>query len=107
MGPRGPRPGRYRSLFPQRPGIGARGGPAVGGTRSAAGGSGPAGPELSAPGSDELAIPGYDSLSAFQVVQRLAGLAPGELESVRVYEAAGRGRRTILTKISQLQAGRT
>jgi hypothetical protein len=58
-------------------------------------------------GSNELAIPGYDSLSAFQVVQRLAGLAPDELEAVRGYEAAGRGRRTILTKISQLQLGRT
>jgi hypothetical protein len=53
----------------------------------------------------DLAIPGYDSLSAFQVVQRLAGLAPGELEDVRAYEAAGRGRRTILSKIAQLQTG--
>jgi hypothetical protein len=57
--------------------------------------------------SAELAIPGYDSLSASQVVQRLAGLAPPELEAVRTYEAAGRGRRTILTKIAQLQTGRT
>ena len=56
--------------------------------------------------SAELAIPGYDSLSASQVVQRLAGLAPPELEAVRTYEAAGRGRRTILTKIAQLQTGR-
>ena len=54
---------------------------------------------------DELAIPGYDSLSASQVVSRLPGLAPGELEAVRVYELASRGRRTILTKISQLQTG--
>ena len=59
------------------------------------------------PGSAELAIPGYDSLSASQVVQRLAGLSANELEAVRSYEAAGRGRRTILTKISQLQAGRS
>ena len=57
------------------------------------------------PANDGLAIPGYDSLSASQVVQRLAGLAPGELEAVRVYEVATRGRRTILTKIVQLQAG--
>ncbi len=57
--------------------------------------------------SAELAIPGYDSLSASQVVQRLAGLAPPELEAVRTYEAAGRGRRTILTKVAQLQTGRT
>jgi len=33
--------------------------------------------------------------------------APPELEAVRTYEAAGRGRRTILTKIAQLQTGRT
>jgi hypothetical protein len=57
--------------------------------------------------SAELAIPGYDSLSASQVVQRLPGLVPPELEAVRTYEAAGRGRRTILTKISQLQTGRS
>ncbi len=55
--------------------------------------------------SDDLAIPGYDSLSASQVVQRLAGLAPGELEAVRTYEAATRGRRTILARVSQLQGG--
>lgn len=51
-----------------------------------------------------LAIPGYDALSASQVVQRLAGLAPDELEAVRTYEAATRGRRTILNRVSQLQA---
>jgi hypothetical protein len=58
-----------------------------------------------APSSDGLAIPGYDSLSASHVVQRLAGLAPGELEAVRDYEAITRGRRTILNRISQLQTG--
>ncbi|MGI8750974.1 MAG: hypothetical protein ACR2MN_01400 [Acidimicrobiales bacterium] len=56
-----------------------------------------------APAVDDLAIPGYDSLSASQVVQRLAGLAAGELEAVRTYEAATRGRRTILARVSQLQ----
>lgn len=55
----------------------------------------------------ELSIPGYNSLSASQVVSRLAGLAPAELEAVRIYEAASRGRRTILTKIAQLQAERS
>jgi hypothetical protein len=54
--------------------------------------------------SGSLAIPGYDALSASQVVQRLAGLAPDELEAVRSYEAATRGRRTILNRVSQLQA---
>ena len=62
----------------------------------------PAGP---APSSDDLAIPGYDSLSASQVVQRLAGLAPDELEAVRAYEATTRGRRTILNRVAQLQTG--
>jgi hypothetical protein len=51
----------------------------------------------------DLAIPEYDTLSASQVVQRLAGLAVEELEAVRDYEAGTRGRRTILSKIAQLQ----
>ncbi|MET0903029.1 MAG: hypothetical protein ABWZ52_07310, partial [Acidimicrobiales bacterium] len=50
-----------------------------------------------------LAIPDYDGLSASQVVSRLAGLSPAELESVRSYEVAGRGRKTILSKVAQLQ----
>jgi hypothetical protein len=58
---------------------------------------------VAAPPSDDLAIPGYDALSASQVVQRLHGLAPAELEAVREYETATRGRRTILSKIAQLQ----
>jgi hypothetical protein len=56
-----------------------------------------------APGATELAIPGYDSLSASQVVQRLAGLSRQELDAVGVYEQANRGRRTILNRIQQLQ----
>jgi hypothetical protein len=55
------------------------------------------------PAAGDLAIPGYDALSASQVVQRLAGLSPGELEQVRLYESSTRGRKTVLTKISQLQ----
>lgn len=50
-----------------------------------------------------LPIPEYDSLAASQVVPRLAGLTLDELEAVRSYEAARRGRRTILAKIAQLQ----
>ena len=57
----------------------------------------------SAPPVGSLARPGYDTLSASQVVQRLDGLAPAELEAVRTYEAATRQRRTILTKVAQLQ----
>ena len=52
-----------------------------------------------------LAIPGYDSLSASQVVQRLEGLSPPELEEVRAHEAAHRQRRTILHRVEQLLAG--
>jgi len=52
-----------------------------------------------------LAIPGYDSLSASQVVQRLEGLSPAELEEVRVHEATHRQRRTILHRVEQLLAG--
>lgn len=56
------------------------------------------------PSDDHLAIPGYDALSASQVVQRLAGLSSAELEAVRAYEAGNRGRKTVLHRISQLQA---
>jgi hypothetical protein len=54
------------------------------------------------PGAAELAITDYDSLSASQVVPRLEGLADTELAAVRDYEAAHRGRKTILSKIAQL-----
>ena len=49
-----------------------------------------------------LAIPDYDQLSASQVVQRLDGLTPEELDAVRQHELAHRGRNTILGKITQL-----
>ena len=55
------------------------------------------------PDPSTLAIPGYDSLSASQVVQRLAGLSQDELAAVGAYEEAHRGRRTILNRVSQLQ----
>lgn len=53
----------------------------------------------------DLAIPDYDSLAASQVIPRLAGLTGDELEAVRAYEAAHRGRKTVLSKVGQLQAG--
>ena len=52
----------------------------------------------------ELAIADYDSLAASQVIPRLLALSADELEAVRAYEAAHRGRKTVLTKISQLQS---
>jgi hypothetical protein len=57
-------------------------------------------PERSAASS--LAIHSYDSLSAPQVVQRLAGLSREEVAAVQAYEAATRGRRTILARAEQL-----
>lgn len=59
-------------------------------------------PPSDAPTSAELPIPGYDALSASQVVERLTGLAPPELDAVHAYEATHRQRRTILGKIEQL-----
>ena len=49
-----------------------------------------------------LAIPDYRALSASQVVRRLDGLGKDELEAVYRYEAATRGRRTILHRAQQL-----
>jgi hypothetical protein len=49
-----------------------------------------------------LAIPGYEALSASQVVRRLDGLAPTELEAIYEHEAATRRRRTILHRTQQL-----
>ncbi len=57
-----------------------------------------------APAVTDLAIPSYDSLSAPQVVQRLAGLSQDEVQAVRAYEAATRGRRTIIARADQLLA---
>jgi hypothetical protein len=62
----------------------------------------PAGPAR--PDAADLAIPDYDSLAASQVVPRLAGLTADELADVRAYEAGGRGRKTILNRIAQLQS---
>jgi len=56
------------------------------------------------PSGAALAIPGYDSLSASQVIARLSGLSAVELSDVAAYEAAGRGRRTILSRVAQLRA---
>jgi len=57
----------------------------------------------SPPEAASLAIPGYDTLSASQVLPRLEGLSPAELEAVRVYEEATRARKTVLTRIDQLR----
>lgn len=56
------------------------------------------------PSAGELGISDYDALSASQVVPRLNGLSTADLDAVRRYETANRGRKTILAKITQLQA---
>ena len=53
-----------------------------------------------------LPINNYDTLSASQIVPRLAGLRPEELALVRAYENSHRRRRTILGRIAQLQGRR-
>ena len=50
-----------------------------------------------------LGITDYASLSASQVMPRLEGLTPDELETLRQFELQNRGRKTILNKIAQLQ----
>jgi len=71
-------------------------GPATGATPATVNGHGPL---------ESLAIPGYDSLSASQVVQRLAGLSQPELMAVRAHEQSHRHRRTILNRVEQLLGG--
>jgi hypothetical protein len=66
----------------------------------------PAAP-TSGPEAATLAITDYDSLSASQVLPRLNGLSADELEAVRAYEAAHRGRKTILNRAAQLQSSST
>jgi hypothetical protein len=50
----------------------------------------------------ELPILTYDALNAGEIVERLEGLSPEELEAVRRYEADTKARTTILEKIDSL-----
>ncbi len=78
---------------------------AAGAPEEATAGSGPATRPEEIPAIERLAIPNYGSLAASQVVPRLPGLSAQELELVRRYEMANRGRRTVLNRIAQLQSG--
>ena len=71
---------------------------------SVADAAGAARPAELVPDPGSLGITDYDALSANQVVPRLDGLSGDELDAVRRYEEANRGRKTILSKIAQLQA---
>lgn len=99
----GKTPGRVTKVPSTKPPIPAR--PARSGP--AATSRSPEASRLSADGSgEELPIPAYGTLAASQVVERLASLTPGELESVRRHESATRRRRTVLHRIAQLNAER-
>lgn len=52
----------------------------------------------------DLPIENYESLAASQVVARLERLDADELAQIAEFEAAHRGRRTVLGKIDQLTA---
>jgi hypothetical protein len=54
----------------------------------------------------DLAIPGYEDLAASHIVARLPRLDRGQLEAIRQFEVAHRGRRTVIGKIDQLLAER-
>lgn len=108
------RPSQARATTPATPAAPAAAASATAATPPApaapAAATAPAAPVVETNGSpvtvhdaQSLAIPGYDSLSASQVVERLAGLNPEELDAIGSYESAGRGRRTILNRVAQLR----
>jgi hypothetical protein len=65
------------------------------------------GPSAASPDADELPIEEYESLAASHVIARLENLSPTELRKVREFEAAHRGRRTVLGRIDQLLGAAT
>lgn len=100
----------FRSPRPQPPKPGPQG-DQPGGSGAGADQGTPRGPAARAsqgsaetkPDPSGLGIEDYDSLSASQVIRRLAGLSPAELAAVEAYERATRRRQTILARIAQLQ----
>jgi hypothetical protein len=102
--PKAPAP-RTRPKETPKPAVGAGTGTNGASNGAAANGKAskpPSDPAPAVPTPPSLAIPDYDQLSASQVVQRLDGLTPEELDAVRRHELAHRGRNTILGKITQL-----
>jgi len=56
------------------------------------------------PDDSDLAIDDYDGLPAVQIIPALANISAAERDLIRAHETAGRGRRTILGKLDQLDA---
>lgn len=63
----------------------------------------PAGAPPPAPDAGTLALADYDHLPATDIVAKLDGLEPDELDAIEAYERAGRARRTVLGKIDRLR----
>jgi hypothetical protein len=95
---RSPRPAPARRPAPQAP-VPA---PAPAPQPAYANGSASYAREIADP---DLAIPAYDTLSASQVVKRLAGLSRDELLEVEEHERSNRHRATILNRVEQLLSG--
>ncbi len=93
-----------RSLFDivaaPRPGVATAGQPAAPMPAVAAGSDRSSSASAARP--TTLPIEEYQSLAASQVVARLPALTAVELAAVRRFEAAHRGRRTVLGRIDQL-----
>lgn len=71
---------------------------------AALGDDGGRGPTPGLVDADELALADYDSLPASDIVAKLSGLDPDELDAIERYELAHRERRTVLGRIRQLRA---
>ncbi len=50
---------------------------------------------------DTFPIDGYDELTAAQLIERVKGLEPDELRSVRDYERRNANRKTVLSALDQ------
>jgi hypothetical protein len=53
---------------------------------------------------NDLALPDYDHLAAAHIIGKLQSLTAQERQDIGRYEAANRGRRTVLGKLTQLDA---
>ena len=60
--------------------------------------------EAQAAPSASLPIEGYDELTAVKIVPLLAELTADERDTIRAHEVANRDRRTVLSKLDQLDA---